>query len=406
MKKIMRISLVITLLLTLFYYVPNAAADNIIDNKVSVSAAAAILVDAKTGQVLFAKNPFQQRPPASTTKVITALLAIESGRLMEPVTVSRRAAYTEGSSMYLSAGEVLTMSDLLYGALLNSGNDACAAIAEHVAGSLENFAVLMNMKALALGAVNTNFTNPHGLPDKDHYTCAYDLALIARSALENQTFSEIVKTKDKVVNLPGQGWDRRLQNTNQLLWRYFWADGIKTGTTNAAGQCLISSATKGSRQLVAVVLRSGDRWNDSIKMFEYGFNHYEYYQAAVTGAEFGQYKVQNGVREVLPVVYGGNLGILVPVRDPGALEKRVRLNPYPVAPVKKGQIIGEVSYYLHKNFVGKVNLTAAVDIREIGFWDILTDWWKQKLSGLFGYISSNYLHQARGILVNVSNLNE
>lgn len=370
----------ITIIVIIFFAgQPVLAADQI-----NVSADAAILMDAKTGQVLFSKNPFKKRPPASTTKVITALLAIETGRLTDKVTISNTAARTEGSSMYLRAGEVFTLSDLLYGALLNSGNDACVAIAEHIAGSVENFAVLMNMKALAVGALNTHFVNPNGLPNQDHYTCAYDLALFARRALANPTFSQIVSTKDKVIDLPAPNWDRRLQNTNQLLWRYLWADGVKTGTTSAAGQCLISSASKGSRQLLAVVLRSGDRWNDSIRMFEYGFNNFEYKQVSVTGAKFGLCAVTDGKQNKVPAIYSGDLGMLVPVGGKVDLEQRVSLLPSLSAPVTKGQVLGSVSYYANDRFAGKVNLLAGQNVDKKGLFDRFSDWWEAKIDRIFG----------------------
>lgn len=351
--------------------------------QLSVSADAAILMDAKTGQVLYAKNPFEKRPPASTTKVVTALLALETGRLTDRVTISRKAALTEGSSMYLQAGEVFTLSDLLYGALLNSGNDACVAIAEHVAGNVENFAVLMNMKALAVGAVNTHFVNPNGLPNKDHYTCAYDLAQFSRRALANTTFASIVSTKDKVIDLPDENWDRRLKNTNKLLWRYLWADGVKTGTTNAAGPCLISSASKGNRQLLAVVLNSGDRWNDSIRMFEYGFNNFEYQQVSVAGEKFGLNDVKDGKQKQVPTLFGGDLGVLVPVDDKAHLEERLTLQPDLTAPVLKGQLIGTVSYYVNNRFAGQVNLLAGQDVYKQGMFARFSHWLGAKFNKIF-----------------------
>lgn len=388
-----RIGSLILIFFILFWLAGSAPAAPVgkqpdLSGGLSVSADAAILMDARTGQVLYAKNPFKKRPPASTTKVLTALLAIEAGRPDEAVTVSRQAAYTEGSSMYLSVGQTVTMSDLLYGALLNSGNDACAAMAEHIAGSTENFAVLMNMKALALGAVNSRFANPHGLPDKDHYSCAYDLALIARRALANPTFAEIVSTKDKTIDIPGQDWDKKLRNTNRLLWRYLWAEGVKTGTTNAAGPCLISSASKDNRQLVAVVLNSGNRWGDSVKMFEYGFNRFEYQQVAVAGTEFGKYRVYKGSSEEMPVVYSTDLGILVPVGDPGALEKRVSIQGCPEAPVRKGMVIGSVSYLVNHCYVGKTDLVSALDIKREGIWKKTINWLSRQLYNIFRHISA------------------
>ncbi|MBU7005575.1 D-alanyl-D-alanine carboxypeptidase family protein [Phosphitispora fastidiosa] len=345
-----------------------------------ISADAAILMDAGTGQVLFAKEPFKKRPPASTTKVLTALTAIETGSLKDMVEVSEKAAGTEGSSIYLSAGETLTLSDLLYGALMRSGNDACVAIAEYVAGSVERFAQLLNIRALAMGTLNTHFTNPHGLPDEEHYTCAYDLALIARHALGNEKFSEIVETRDKVIDWPGQEWDRRLHNTNKLLWSYLWADGVKTGTTDAAGKCLIASASKDNRRLIAVVLHSGDRWGDCIRLFEYGFNQYEYSQVAVAGEQYRMLQVQNGAAEDVPVLYEADLGILIPSDDSGALEIKPEIRAYPSAPLKKGEVIGFVSYYINDCYTGKVKLIAGCEVKKQKPWHSLTRWLKSSLT--------------------------
>lgn len=383
MKKI-SLAVIFALLISIFPgYGKAALAEEIGDFSMRqpfVSADSAILMDLKTGQILYAKNPFKKRPPASTTKIMTALIALEAGKLNDIVTVSKKAAYTEGSSMYLKTGEKLRMSDLLYGALMNSGNDACVAMAEHIAGSEKNFAELMNIKALSLGTVNTHFANPHGLPNKAHYTCAYDLALIAKKALQNQLFAQIVSTRSKLLEWPGQKWDRRLENTNKLLWSYLWADGVKTGTTSAAGQCLISSASKGSRRLVAVVLRSGDRWKDSIKMFEYGFNSFQYRQVAVSGAQYGKYNVQNGNKNDVTIIYGSDHSVLLPEGSDSALEKRVYLDTYPVAPIKKGQVIGSICYYVNGKYAGMVSLLAGEDVDEIGLFDMLIKWLVSKIS--------------------------
>ncbi len=371
------LKIIITILVVIFFFgiTSEAPAAEI----TGISADAAILMDARTGQVLFAKEPFKKRPPASTTKVLTALTAIETGSLKDMVKVSERAAGTEGSSIYLSEGETLTLSDLLYGALMKSGNDACVAIAEHIAGSVDRFAQLMNIRALAMGTLNTHFTNPHGLPDEEHYTCAYDLAVIARHALENEKFSEIVETRDKVIDWPGQEWDRKLHNTNKLLWSYLWADGVKTGTTDAAGKCLIASASKDNRRLIAVVLHSGDRWGDCIRLFEYGFNQYEYSQVAVAGEQYRMLQVQNGVQEEFPVLYESDLGILIPSDDSGALEIRPEIRTYPPAPLKKGEVIGFVSYYINDSYTGKVNLIAGCEVKRQQPWHRLTGWLKSLL---------------------------
>ncbi|HWI55267.1 MAG TPA: D-alanyl-D-alanine carboxypeptidase family protein [Desulfobacteria bacterium] len=380
MIKRILISVIILMNLCFVTFAPDAEAEG----KPNISADAAILMDLKTGQVLYAKNPFKSRPPASTTKVLTALIAIEGGKLNQKVKVSRKAAYTEGSSMYLKVGETMSLSDLIYGALMHSGNDACEAIAEHVAGSSEQFALLMNVKALSLGAVNSHFVNPHGLPDDNHYTCAYDLGLIARHALNNPVFSNIVSTRNKILADTEGEDERRLSNTNKLLWKYLWADGVKTGTTSKAGQCLISSATKGNRQLVAVVLHSGNRWQDSIDLFEYGFNRFEYSQVAVAGAEFGKFQVQNGEQKEVSAAYGSDLGLLIPMEKPDAVEKRVVYDSYPAAPLRKGQVIGSVSYIVNNCFAGRVNLVAAEDVCEKGFWTRFREWFGLRVKNFWG----------------------
>jgi len=320
---------------------------------------------------------------------MTALLAIETANLKDRVTISRKAALVEGSSMYLRAGEIFTISDLLYGALMKSGNDACVAIAEHIGGDTGKFADLMNMKALALGAVNTHFSNPHGLPDDDHYSCAYDLALITRYALNNHIFSEIVSTRVKEIERPMQDWDMKLHNTNKLLWRYLWADGVKTGTTNAAGQCLISSASKGNRQLIAVVLRSGNRWNESVKLFEYGFDKYEYRQVAVAGEEYYRYRVQDGDSDYVSLVYGSDLGIQVPVYESKSLVKKVSINYYPIAPLKKGQVLGQVTYIVNGSYAGTVDLVTSTDVKRVSILNKFINGIYRRMINIFGQISPN-----------------
>ncbi|KUK81254.1 MAG: D-alanyl-D-alanine carboxypeptidase, partial [Pelotomaculum thermopropionicum] len=240
-----------------------AQADGHVPDVPAVTARAAILMDAETGRVLYAKNAEQKRPPASTTKIMTALLALEGGNLQQEVTVSPRAAMVGEASLDLLTGEKLSLEDLIYGAMLRSGNDACVAIAEHIAGTEANFVLMMNQKARLIGAINTNFKNTNGLPAKNHYTTTRDLALITRYALKNTNFKKIVSTRDRVIGTQNMHY---LNNTNRLLWNYSWVDGVKTGTTNEAGNCLVASATREGRQLISVVFYSDNRWQDSIKL--------------------------------------------------------------------------------------------------------------------------------------------
>ncbi len=238
-----------------------------------VNCRSAVLIEVSTGKVLFAKNPNQIMAPASTTKIMTGILSIEKGDLTKKVRVSALAASKSGSSMNLRKNEQLTLKDLLYGLLLSSGNDAATAIAECIAGTESKFARMMTEKARQLGLEHTQFQNASGLPALNHYTTAYDLARIARYAIQNPVFAAIVKTKEAVVPGPTPGKTAKLVNHNKLLWDYPFSTGIKTGYTRKAGRCLVASAEKQDVSLIAVVLKSGSMYNDSRKLFEYGFKY-------------------------------------------------------------------------------------------------------------------------------------
>ncbi|BDG59446.1 D-alanyl-D-alanine carboxypeptidase family protein [Caldinitratiruptor microaerophilus] len=312
-----------------------------------LTAAAAILMDWETGQVLYEKNATQKRPPASTTKVLTAILALERARLDDVVTISSRAARVPGSSMYVRAGETYTLQELLYGLLLHSGNDAAVAIAEHVAGSVEAFAQLMNEKARAIGARSSHFLNPHGLHQPGHYSTAYDLALITRYALENPVFAEIVRQRHAEI-LVGEE-TRALRNTNRLLWMYEGADGVKTGTTSAAGACLIASATQSDpdsflpQKLVTVVLDADGRWRDSIRLLEWGFTNFRLARVARAGEVIGYLPVAGGLDPWVPIVPRRDLAAAVPRAERGRLSVRVDLPPRIRAPVAAGQVLGRAT---------------------------------------------------------------
>lgn len=259
-----------------------------------LSAVSAILLDYHSGQILYSHMAHVRRPPASTTKVMTAILALELGHLSDTVIVSRRAAMTTGSSIYLEEEEELTLEELIWGLLLNSGNDAAVAIAEHIGGSVESFVELMNRKAFSLGAMNTTFKNPHGLPKEGHLTTAYDLAIMTHYALKNVLFSHMVSTEVYHIPWPGHTWDRYLRNSNRLLATYPLADGVKTGWTKGAGRCLISSASKDHRRLISVVLNSPMMYEDSTTLLEYGFREYETLELVKTGEVFTGLKTPCG----------------------------------------------------------------------------------------------------------------
>ena len=241
-----------------------------------LSAASALLMDADAGAILFARNHREQRPPASTTKIMTALLILEEERLDDLVVISERAAGVSGTGLSLKRGQRIALRDLLWAILLRSANDAAVAAAEHVGGTEERFVARMNAKANSLGMEGTHFTNPHGLDAPDHYSTAYDLALLARQALRNPTFARMVQTREARLAIQtgpnGRVVKRRLLRThNRLLGQFLGADGVKTGYTERAGRCLVASATRGEYQLIAVLLNDSHRWTEAETLLEYGF---------------------------------------------------------------------------------------------------------------------------------------
>lgn len=247
-----------------------------VDASVSVSASSAILMEQKSGRILFQKDAFTKRRIASITKIMTAIIAIESGKMNRYVTVSEQAVHTEGSSVYLKPGEKIKLKDLVYGLMLRSGNDAAVAIAEYVGGSLDGFVLLMNQKAKQIGMRGTHFANPHGLDDhKNHYSTAYDMALLTRYAMNNKQYREIAGTKEYRAPNPTESWDRIWRNKNRLLTKYQYCIGGKTGFTKLAKRTLVTTAEKGDMELIAVTLNDPDDWDDHISMFESGFKNFD-----------------------------------------------------------------------------------------------------------------------------------
>ncbi|ULT55526.1 D-alanyl-D-alanine carboxypeptidase [Neobacillus drentensis] len=249
-----------------------------------VNAASAVLIEQKSGRVLFEKDAHTKRRIASITKIMTAILAIESGKMNQYVKVSEQATRAEGSSVYLKPGEKIKLNDLVYGLMLRSGNDTAVAIAEYVGGSVDGFAYLMNQKAREIGMYDTHFANPHGLDDhENHYSTAYDMAILMRYAMQNKTFQKISGTKVYRAPNPTEDWDRVWKNKNRLLTKYKFATGGKTGYTKRAKRTLVTTATKGDMNLIAVTLNDPDDWNDHISMYENGFKDFDMAEVLTKG---------------------------------------------------------------------------------------------------------------------------
>lgn len=246
------------------------------DDQPSLLSEAAILIDAKSGQVLFDKNASRQMYPASITKIVTGIIAIEEGELSDLVQVSEEATQVVGTRVYLLENEEVELKRLVQGLLINSGNDAGTVIAEHFAGSERGFATKMNeFVKTKIGVTDSNFTNPHGLFDENHYTTAYDMAKIAQYAMKNELFKEIVGTKELEWN--GEGWETTLYNHHRLLWDYEGVTGIKNGFVSQSGFTLATSAERDGVELIAITLNatsSQNAYNDTIALLNYGFENF------------------------------------------------------------------------------------------------------------------------------------
>jgi len=260
-----KILVVLLIVITLFPQKSNG--------EINVQAKSAILMDQETGRILYEKNAYTKMRIASITKIMTAILAIEYGDLEDEVIVSQNAAYTEGSSLYLKPKQKIKLKDLVYGLMLRSGNDAAVAIAEHVGGSLEGFVYMMNQKAEEIGMMNTEFSNPHGLDDhENHYSTAYDMALLTKYAMQNKVFQNVSSTKIYKSEDGKYVW----KNKNKLLTQlYKYSTGGKTGYTKRAKRTLVSTASNDHLHLITVTLNDPDDWNDHIHLFEMGFNEYD-----------------------------------------------------------------------------------------------------------------------------------
>ncbi|WP_432776925.1 D-alanyl-D-alanine carboxypeptidase family protein [Brevibacillus gelatini] len=327
----------------------------------SLSAEGAALIDVASGRILYSKNGSKKMRIASLTKTMTAIVAIENGKLDDVVTVPPEAVGVEGSSIYLKRSEKLTLEELLYGLMLRSGNDAAVAIAIHIGGSVQGFTYLMNEKAALIGMEHTNFTNPHGLDDSNqHYSTPEDMAKLSAYALRNPVFRQIVSTKVKDISWEGEEWDRRLINKNKMLHLYDGADGVKTGYTKLAKRCLAASATRDGRQLATITLNASDDWNDSAKLLDYGFAQFPVKQLVGAGQDIRP-------KMPLPMATGAHLvtqnAFSYPLQtaEEAAIKQRVVMGQSTITADMDGQLVGFLQLYLQEKMIGQVPLLVRVD---------------------------------------------
>lgn len=324
----------------------------------SVSAECAALYCRNTGEFIYEKNSDIRHSMASTTKIMTAIVAIEKASLGKTVLVSSDAVGIIGSSIYLYAGEELTMESLLYALMLESANDAAAAIAISVAGSIEDFADMMNEKAAELGLTGTHFTNPHGLDDREHYTTARDLAVLTDYALKNPTFRKIVSTYKQTIPMHNGDGTRLLVNHNKMLKNYDGAIGVKTGYTSSSGRCLVSAAERDDLSFISVTLNAPDDWSDHTSMLDAGFSVYRNVSIATPKSESYTVNVVGGISNSVTVTNTDSLNAVL-ASDSSEVGKKFYLEPFYYAPITQGSCLGKVVFYSGEKYIGELPLYSA-----------------------------------------------
>lgn len=330
--------------MSLFFIFPIIAygADN--------SARCAVVIDADTGIILYEKNAYDHRAMASTTKIMTCLLAVESGRLSENVKITEEMLNTEGSSLGLRAGDIITLLDLITGMMLTSGNDSANAVAYFICGSIENFAELMNKRAAEIGMNSTCFVTPSGLDEGDHHSTAYDMALLTAQAVKIDTFCNIVSKSSAVIKINGK--DLTVYNHNKLLSvdkSYF---GVKTGYTDKAGRCLVSAKKYKGNKLICVTLNAPDDWNDHKNLYKECEKKYN----EVEIKESVELAVVGGKKDEIKCSFNKKYYLLDNV------ELKIYIKPFLYAPVSKGEKVGEACIYYNKNLLERLPLEADEDV--------------------------------------------
>lgn len=343
-----------------------------------VEAAAAALLDAKSGRLLWQVNGFEPLPPASTTKILTALLALNMAEPDTQTVISAAAEAVGEATIYLRAGERLSLGDLLYGTLLRSGNDAAYAVSETVAGSEPLFVRWMNLKAHSLGAYSTDFKNTNGLPAQGHQISAADLALITGQALADDFFAKAVAQKS--VNIGSGASRRHLQNINKLLWHDNNITGVKTGTTNAAGPCLVASMSSNNTELVSVVFNSSDRYGDSLRLLRFGAANFITTPLLPAGQLTAYIPVQQGEQEGVLLVAEGEVWCSYSYAEADGLFLQWHLPAQLTAPVTAGQHVGSLRVCdAAGQELANISLVAAQAVAAVA-----PPWWQKMLDFLKG----------------------
>ena len=351
MKKIISLALGVLVLV-----LPFSVSLNVFAEMPETSAKSCVLIEEKTGRIVFEKNSSQKLPMASTTKIMTTLICLESGGLDDEFVVDKDAIKVEGSSMGLREGDVVTKRMLCYGMLLPSGNDAANATAVKISGSIEKFAEKMNERAQEIGMTHTNFVTPSGLEGEGHGASAYDMALLTREALRNPDFAEICSQSTAKVRFGNPPFDRWLKNTNKLLTMYDGVNGVKTGFTDEAGRCLVSACERDGVSLICVTLNDRDDWNDHMKMYDSGFETVK--KTALKSDDVFDIPVAGGETESIQAKADKYLEIGAFGNSTEHITSKAVIPPFVYADVDKGDTVGNIEWYYDKRLVGEVPIKA------------------------------------------------
>ena len=342
----------------------------------NANAAAAALIDAQSGRLLFGQNEDLRLPMASTTKIMTALIVLERCDPDDMVEVPDEAVGVEGSSMYLERGERLSVRDLLYGLMLASGNDAAVALACHAGGSVNEFVGIMNARAEEIGLTKTHFITPNGLHAEGHLTTAHELCLIAREAMRNETFAEIVSSK---YHRTETGFAPRvLKNKNSLLWSYEGAFGIKTGYTKAAGRCLVFGAERDGAAVIGAVLNCGPMFEEASELMDAAFGSFVPVAVIEKGTHILDLVIENSEERLLEVCAKDSIILLMRNNESASLRTQIELFPGLRAPIECGEAVGELRIFAGEELVGSTLLAAAESAEPLGY-----GYWWRLLSGYF-----------------------
>ncbi len=336
-----------------------------------VKALGAVLIDFDSGRILWGKNINKPLAMASTTKIMTAILALEKGNLDDTVVVSKRAAIAPKVKMELKEGEKIKLEYLMYALMMQSSNDAAVAIAEHICGSVEEFCAEMTKKANEIGAKDTVFITPNGLDSGDHHSTAYDMALIARYALNNDEFVKIINTRE--ISFKSSVKSYSVINKNRLLSEYKGADGVKTGFTGKAGHCFVGSVKRDNLRLISVVLGSGwgtsgkeQKWKDTKKILDYGFDNFEYRTILNEGDEIGNIEVKRAKEKSVDICYGQSMTVCMKKGDnnPEIVKK---VQDFVLAPAEEGMKVGKAEAFIGNEKVGEVDIILKSSIERHDF---------------------------------------